>query len=330
MRSAGSPDPPTQHGERLLFQTLSTSKTISCAPPENFVIVEADGHCRDLSNVPPLESGVRLQRQNFARKTPAAAKIAGPSGCITHDESCRRRDHGMDWEDGAPSIPPTLSLEAKYHSEQTQKFNTVNGYRAATVSQFCGRAGSWRTSDMENSDSRLDAADDSLFLILDHAWAPTLGYLEGPSDYLREHKTLVDGTCHVLEWLGLVEADSTCAFGYRRTHRLERILVKRHAHPLKDSNKASASIEDTDVINSVFDAAVPDEDQLYVCPLARVLLRELGLIRYTQGMEEIPTRELRLLAAERREEDRRKRLLKSIESGEFPPKRVFRVIGLPT
>jgi hypothetical protein len=208
------------------------------------------------------------------------------------------------------------------------KTNAVNNHQQFISAQRPGAA--WRISGMENSDSRLDAADDFLFLIFERAWAPTLGYLEGPNDYLREHKTLVDGTCHVLEWLGLVEADSTCAFGYRRTHRLESILVKRHAHPLKDSNKASASIEETDVINSVFDAAVPDEDQPYVCPLARVLLRELGLIRYTQGIEEIPTPELRLLAAEKREGDRNQRWLKSIESGELPPKGVFQAIGLPT
>jgi hypothetical protein len=182
---------------------------------------------------------------------------------------------------------------------------------------------------MDHNNTKTNPEHDFLFLILDRAWAPTPGYLDGPNDYLREHKTLVDGTCHILKWLGLIEADSSCAFGYKTTDRLEGIFVKRHDHPLKDSNKASASIEELDVINSVFDAAVPDEDQPYVCPLARVLLRELGLIRHTQGMEEIPTRELRLLAAERREEERNRRWLKSIESGEWPPKGVFQVIRLP-
>jgi hypothetical protein len=183
---------------------------------------------------------------------------------------------------------------------------------------------------MDGNSKQVDVEHDFLFLILDHAWAPTLGYLEGPSDYIKRRKTLVEGTCRILEWLGLVEVDSTCAFGYKTTDRLERIFVKRHARPLKDSSKASASIEETDVINSVFDAAVPDEEQPYVCPLARVLMRELGLIRNTQGIEEIPTRELRLLAAERREKERNDRWLNSIESGELPPKGVFQVIGLPT
>ena len=178
------------------------------------------------------------------------------------------------------------------------------------------------------NNTEVDTATSILFCLFDIAWAPTLGESKGPNELLREHKTLVDGTRHILEWLGLAEADGTCAFGYKATDRLVRIFVKRHGHPLKESNKASASIEETDVINSVFDAAVPDEDQPYVCPLARVLLRELGLIRHTQGIEEIPTRELRLLAAERREEDRNRRWLK-IEAGEWPPKGVFQVIRLP-
>jgi hypothetical protein len=182
---------------------------------------------------------------------------------------------------------------------------------------------------MDHNSTKTNPEHDVLFLILDRAWAPTLGYLDGPNDYLRDHRTLVDGTCHILEWLGLVEADSTCAFGYKRTHRLECILVKRHDHPLKDSKKASASIEETDVINSIFDAAVPDEDQPYVCPLAGVLLHELGLVRYTQNGDQIPTPDLRLLAAERREGERNQRWLRSIEAGEWPPKGVFQAIGLP-
>jgi hypothetical protein len=182
---------------------------------------------------------------------------------------------------------------------------------------------------MEHNNTKTNLEHDFLFIILGLAWAPTLGYLDGPDDYLREHKTLVDGTCHILEWLGLIEADSSCAFGYKTTERLERIFVERHEHPLKDSNKASASIEEIDVINSVFDAAVTEEDQPYVCPLAGVLLHKLGLVRYTRNGDEIPTHDLRLLAAERREGERNRRWLKSIEAGEWPPKGVFHVVRRP-
>jgi hypothetical protein len=179
------------------------------------------------------------------------------------------------------------------------------------------------------NNTEVDAATSILFCLFDIAWVPTVGESEGPNELLREHKTLVDGTCHVLEWLGLVEADSQLALGCKPTERLGSILDKRGAGSPRNSKKASASIEETDVINSIFDAAVPDEDQPYVCPLAGVLLHVLGLVRYTQNGDQIPTHDLRLLAAERREGERNRRWLKSIEAGEWPPKGVFQAIGLP-
>jgi hypothetical protein len=133
-------------------------------------------------------------------------------------------------------------------------------------------------------------------------------------------KTLVVGTCRILEWLGLVVPDSTLGFGCKPTDRLEEIVVKRGLCCLKNSKNVRASIEDKDVLNSILDAAVEFEDQHYVCPLASDVLHVLGLFRYAQDGDIIPTHELRQLAAERREGDRTKRLVKSIEAGEWRPK----------
>jgi hypothetical protein len=88
------------------------------------------------------------------------------------------------------------------------------------------------------------------------------------------------------------------------------------------------SIEDADVLNSIFDAAVPEDDQPNVCSLAEILLHVLGLVRYAEDGV-IPTRELRHLAAERREEERTRRWLKSIEAGQWPPgrgKQIFQAV----
>jgi hypothetical protein len=176
------------------------------------------------------------------------------------------------------------------------------------------------------NDKELDTGTSLLFFIFYRAFAPTLGEIESPSELMSEHKTLVEGNCRILARLGLAVPDSALAFGYNPTDRLEDIFLKRSLRPLRDSKKAFASIEDTDVLNSIFDAAVADEDQPYVCPLARVLLRVLGLVVYSQDGDAIPTRELRLLAAERREEERNQQLLKAIEAGVFPPKGVFKPI----
>jgi hypothetical protein len=136
------------------------------------------------------------------------------------------------------------------------------------------------------------------------AFAPTLGLIESPDELLSQHKTLVEGNCLILGWLGLVVPDDTLAFGCKPTDRLEGIFVKRGLRPLE--NRARASIEDTDVLECIFDAAVAEADQPYVCPLARILLHVLGLIRYAQDGDEIPTGELRQLAAESRHKERNK------------------------
>jgi hypothetical protein len=163
----------------------------------------------------------------------------------------------------------------------------------------------------KDNETKLDAGTSLLFSIFDRAFAPTLG-----GDRLSEHEFLINANCRILAWLGLVEPDSELLFGYKPTKRLEHLFAKQRAHPIKDRKKAYVSIEDEDVLNSIFDAAVPDEDQQYVCALAEVLLHVLGLVRYAaDGV--ISTRELRRLVAERREEERTVRWMKSIPAGDW-------------
>jgi hypothetical protein len=166
----------------------------------------------------------------------------------------------------------------------------------------------------DDNNAELNAETPLLFSIFDRAFGPTLR-----GEPLSEHETLVNGNCRILAWLGLVEPNSGLMFGYKPTKRLERLFAKQRAHPIKDRKQVRVSVEDADVLNLIFEAAVPDEDQQYVCPLAQNVLHMLGLVRYAdQGV--IPTRELRQLAAERREEERTQQLLKAIEAGEYPPR----------
>jgi hypothetical protein len=171
----------------------------------------------------------------------------------------------------------------------------------------------------EVNETKLVAGTACLFSMFERAWSPTLGEFESPHKLWRERKTLVDGNCRILRWLGLVEPDRKLVFGCRPTERLERMFTRRRAHRLKDSKKVCASLEENDVLCSIFDAAVPFEERLYVCPLARVLLHVLGLVRCTQDGDEIPTHELRQLAAEGRQEERNRRFLRATKAGRWPP-----------
>jgi hypothetical protein len=171
----------------------------------------------------------------------------------------------------------------------------------------------------ESNKTKLDTGTSILFLIFNRAWWTTIGEFERPDELRHQHKTLVVGTCRILEWLGLVVPDRTLAFGCKPTNRLEEIVVKRGLRRLKNTKNVRPSIEDEDVLHSIFDAAVSDQDQPYVCPLACDVLDVLGLVTDADGGE-IPTQELRQLAAERREGDRTKQWLKAIEAGEWPPK----------
>jgi hypothetical protein len=184
----------------------------------------------------------------------------------------------------------------------------------------------------ENVKQKLDAiGTEYLFHMFHRAFAPTVGDFDTPAELISKHKKLVEGSCRVLERLRLVTPDGTLPFGFKPTPRLFDIVLRRSLRPLKNSKKASASIEENDVLNSIFDAALADEEQDYVCPLARVLLYVLGLIVHSKDGSEVPTRELRVLAAERREEERQEKWRKAVETGEWqPPKGVFHAVHLPS
>jgi hypothetical protein len=130
-----------------------------------------------------------------------------------------------------------------------------------------------------------------------------------------------------LEWLGLVTPDRASQFAFKPTLRLVEIFSRHRRRG--ESAKESASIEDSDALHSIFDAALAHKEQADMCPLACKLLHVLGLVLYSGDGSEIPTRELRVLAAERREEERHRQLLKIADAGQRPGKRLRKAIRLP-
>jgi hypothetical protein len=219
---------------------------------------------------------------------------------------------------------------APVRTENSLKTSAVNNHqqrRLALVRH--GLLGDCSTMKDSNG-NKLDHGTFILFSIFDRAWSPALGKLENPVKLRRDHKMLVVGSCRILEWLGLVVPDRKLAFGCKPTERLESMFARRRAHPIKNSKRAWASIEEADVLNCIFDAVIPFKDQPVVCPPARALLHVLGLVRYTRD-DEIPTRELRLLAAARRDKERNRLWLKTVKPGQLSPRgRKQEPLRLPT
>jgi hypothetical protein len=157
----------------------------------------------------------------------------------------------------------------------------------------------------KDTETELDNGTKLLLHMFYRAFASTIGHFGSPAELMSGNRRLVEGSRPILEWLRLVTPDSTLPFGFRPTSRLEKIYLKRGFRPVGSGKKRFASVVDTDVLNSIFDAALVDEE--HVCPLARVTLYVLGLIVYSKDGSEVPTGELRVLAAERREQDRERR-----------------------
>jgi hypothetical protein len=73
----------------------------------------------------------------------------------------------------------------------------------------------------------------------------------------------------------------------------------------KKTNKHDPTAEDIDTIDSILYAALGDDKFCTNAQsFARLVLEGLGLIHPTDGLEYVPSRLLRKLAAERRNEDR--------------------------
>jgi hypothetical protein len=114
-------------------------------------------------------------------------------------------------------------------------------------------------------------------------------------------------TGRVLAWLDLAERKKHAEFGYKATSFLVQRIARRGLEEERlKSTKQAASFVDIDVIESLFEAALSGKDHCsatlrgFVCNVLGVL----GLVRFTEGAEPIPTRVLRKLVSVCRQHDR--------------------------
>jgi hypothetical protein len=164
-----------------------------------------------------------------------------------------------------------------------------------------------------------------LFRAFDRVFTPNLYVYESVGDLLSEQRELVDGMCRILARLGLVLPDHASPFGFKPTLLLEDIVRRRGLRPRKRSKKEVPSIEDQDVLDSIFDAALTFDERFLVCDWAADLLHVLGLVVRCRGdYTHVPTLELRVLAAAQRDKERNQLLHAACEAGEWPP-RQYRV-----
>jgi hypothetical protein len=151
-------------------------------------------------------------------------------------------------------------------------------------------------------------------------WLPELYKRASAFDpeLLEEHKAesfCVSG--QVLAWLDLAEPNEDADFGYEATRFLVQRIARRGLEEERlKSSKPAASYVDIDVIESIFDAVFGEhqcsrELRAFVCNVLGVL----GLVRFTEGGEPIPTRVLRKLVSVCRQEARYLRTRRQTEDG---------------
>jgi hypothetical protein len=123
--------------------------------------------------------------------------------------------------------------------------------------------------------------------------------------YLQDFEGEIQATCRLLEWLYLATPD-TSSLGWRPSHELMHVLAKPTMGRLTSAKEAPTT-DDEDVIESIFEAALPDLKG-YDLGGARLfglsVLSALGLLRTAKNGDYTPTQHLRELAAERRQHDR--------------------------
>jgi hypothetical protein len=157
-----------------------------------------------------------------------------------------------------------------------------------------------------NNDLGYDPQAYLVFLIISRANVFEHDPPVSASGYLKRFKKQIQATCCVLEWLNLVQADKKMALGYRPSHELMAIVAKAIRGNLT-SKKATPSTDDRDVIEAIFEAALPDledDDLKNAWGFGLHVLRDLGLLRMTASGDFAPTGHLRELAAERRQQER--------------------------
>ena len=158
-----------------------------------------------------------------------------------------------------------------------------------------------------NNDLGYEPDANLLFLIISRSNEFDIALPASASGYMKRFERQIRATCRLLGWLNLAKPDEASPLGCTPSHELMYVLAEPTRGRLT-SAKESPTTDDEDVIESIFEAALPDLKG-YDLGNARLfglsVLSALGLLRTTKNGEYAPTGKLRELAAERRQQDRR-------------------------
>jgi hypothetical protein len=171
-----------------------------------------------------------------------------------------------------------------------------------------------------NTDNRSSVQQRASNLLDKTKWLPELYDRASAFDpeLIKQHKT--ESVCvsgQVLAWLDLAAPNEDADFGYEATRFLVQTIARRGLWKKRlKSSKPAASYADIDVIESLFDGVFGEhrcsrELRAFVCNVLGVL----GLVRFTESGEPIPTRVLRKLVSVCRQEARYLRARRQTEDG---------------
>lgn len=158
-----------------------------------------------------------------------------------------------------------------------------------------------------NNDLGYEPDANLLFLIISRSNEFDIDLPASASGYMKRFERPIRATCRVLEWLNLARPDKASPLGCAPSHELMYVLAKPTRGRLTSAKEAPTT-DDEDVIESIFETALPDlkgRDLGSARLFGLSVLSALGLLRTTKNGEYAPTGELRELAAERRQQDRR-------------------------
>jgi hypothetical protein len=126
--------------------------------------------------------------------------------------------------------------------------------------------------------------------------------------YVESHKSEIEATCRVLEWLRLAAPARRSPLGWKASNLLVDLIVKPRKR-LGRSVKACIESWEENAVNMIFEAALGNLDHMtYECrSYIEWLFGFLGLMNINDDGDWIPTRRLLNLAAESRFEENRQR-----------------------
>lgn len=153
------------------------------------------------------------------------------------------------------------------------------------------------------NDLKFDSGTYLLFAIYYGAWNP-FGPPPDAATYLKQYKNKIRATGRVLESLGLA-VPTTSLLGWKASDSLISLIAKPHGPRLR-SKKYEPSYQDKDAFNTIIDYARVGNDPC-LFGYVKSVLGVLGLARYAENGDVVPTDQLRELAARRREEERDRR-----------------------